>query len=93
MADENQPSAATGGEEYIPKDYLLIDRSPQLTNRSTFSSVSELVECVREIASLWESHLDEVMTGSEHSVVAYSAPTESTPRGRPRFNIHGIHVF
>lgn len=51
------------------------------------SEISELAGCVREIATLWERRLDEIVSGRTHSEAAYSAPTESLGRGRPRFVI------
>ena len=51
------------------------------------SEISELAQCVHEIASFWERHLDEVVSGRGRGQAAYSAPTESSARGRPRFAI------
>ena len=51
------------------------------------SEISELARCVHEIASFWERHLDEVVSGRGRGQAAYSAPTESSARGRPRFVI------
>ena len=52
-----------------------------------YSEISELVQCVCEIASLWEHHLDEEISRAGRSVAAYSAPIENITRGRPRFVI------
>ena len=52
-----------------------------------YSEIAGLLQCIREIASLWERHLDEELSRDGRGVTAYSAPTESTARGRPRFNI------
>lgn len=51
------------------------------------SEITELSQCMREIASFWERRLDEVLSGHGSGASAYSAPTESIPRGRPRFVI------
>ena len=51
------------------------------------SEISELARCVHEIASFWERHLDEVVSGRGRGQAAYSAPTESSARGRPCFVI------
>ena len=50
------------------------------------SEISELIQCVREIASVWEQHLDHELARGRGDA-AYSAPTENIARGRPRFVI------
>ena len=64
--------------------------TPRNNNQTTIaahyaSEICELAGCV--IATLWERHLDEVMSEQRHSEAAYTAPTESSVWGCPGFVI------